>query len=283
MALIDHRALFRALATLIMLALLPARPAAGLEAGSRSLPKHFGVVGSFALTRAELGSGFTGVQVAPRWVLTAAHAAPPVGSIFVDDFGMSGVAAVLTFPSKAPSQAPLTGALRDDLALVRLSAPIASPYFPRLADDTALPRQGALMAAAYSTLQTTLVSNNPSMAARRFGPAHFQGLLRAPGYDFLLVTSDKVGLVGGDSGSPAFLGQLNDTDRESVLAGVATAQGKRGPGASLGIYTRVGPYRALLDAAVEASGEKLRWYAAPPATALSSRNEESSNSKGPQR
>jgi hypothetical protein len=121
------------------------------------------------------------------------------------------------------------------------------------------------------------------MAARRFGPARFQGLLRAPGYDFLLVTSDKVELVGGDSGSPAFLGRLNDTDRDSVLAGVATAQGKRSLGTSLGIYTRVGPYRALLDAAVEASGEKLRWYAAPPATALSSRDEESSISKGPQR
>jgi len=276
--LIDHRALVRQLATLIMLTAQFGQPTSALE-GSKSLPKHFGVVGSFAPTRATLGSGFTGVQVAPRWVLTAAHAAPPVGAIFVDDFGMSGVAAVLTFPSKVPTQTPLTGAPRDDLALVRLAAPIASPYFPRLADDAALPHQGALVAATYSGLQATLVSNNPSMAARRFGVARFRGLLRAPGYDFLLVTSDKVGVVAGDSGSPLFLGRLNDTNRESVLAGVATAQGKGGAGA-LGIYTRIGPYRELLDAAVEASGEKLHWYAAPPGPTLSSRDEQPSNSEG---
>jgi hypothetical protein len=273
MALIDQRVRLRRLATLLALATQFGHAVPALEAGLKSPPKHFGVVGSFALTRAALGSGFTGVQIAPKWVLTAAHAAPPVGAIFVDDFGMSGVAEVLIFPFKVPTQTPLAGALRDDLALVRLAAPIASPYFPRLADDAALPGQGALVAAVYSGIQTTLVSNNPSMAARRFGLAHFQGLLRAPGYDFLLVASDKVAVVAGDSGSPIFLGRLNDTDQESVLAGVATAQGKSSAGASLGIYTRVGPYRALLDAAVEASGEKLRWYAVPPADALSSRDE----------
>jgi hypothetical protein len=272
MALISKRALVRQQAALLALAAF-AHAAPALEAGLKSPPKHFGVVGSFALTRAALGSGFTGVQIAPKWVLTAAHAAPPVGAIFVDDFGMSGVAEVLTFPSKVPTQTPLAGALRDDLALVRLAAPIPSPYFPRLADDSALPGQGALTAAAYSSIRTTLVSNNPSMTARRFGLAHFHELLRAPGYDFLLVASDKVALVAGDSGSPIFLGQLNDTDQHSVLAGVATAQSKSSTGSSLGIYTRVGPYRALLDAAVQASGEKLRWYAAPPTAALLSRDE----------
>lgn len=282
MALTGPRRRVHWLATLILLAAQFEQTAAALEAGSKSLPKHFGVVGSFALTRAALGSGFTGVQVAPRWVVTAAHAAPPVGAIFVDDFGLSGVAEVLTFPFKVPTQTPLPGALRDDLALVRLAAPISSPYFPRLADDAALPRQGALMAAAYSQFQATLVSNNPSMAARRFGLARFVGLLRAPGYDLLLVGSGEVGVVAGDSGSPVFLGRLNDTDRESVLAGVATAQGKGISGASLGIYTRVGPYRDLLNAAVEASGEELRWYAAPPDATLSSRDEEPSISKGRQ-
>jgi hypothetical protein len=273
MALTARHAPLRRLAAVILVAAQFWHAAAALEAGSRSPPKHFGVVGSFAPTRAALGSGFTGVQIAPKWVLTAAHAAPSVGAIFVDDFGMSGVAEVLTFPSRAPTQTPLAGALRDDLALVRLAAPIASPYFPRLADDAALPGQGALAAALYSAMPATLVSNNPSMAARRFAGAHFQELLRAPGYDFLVVAADQVELVAGDSGSPLFLGRLNDTDQESVLAGVATAHGRSRAGAPLGIYTRVGPYRALLDAAVEASGEKLRWYSVPPGVAVSSRSE----------
>jgi hypothetical protein len=139
-----------------------------------------------------------------------------------------------------------------------------SPYFPRLADDAALPGAGLLFAAAYSGLQTTLVSNNPSMRARRFGFAHFEGLFRSPGYDLLLVVGDGVALAAGDSGSPIFLGRLNDTDTDSVVAGVATGQRKGAGGASLGIYTRVGPYRGVLDAAVEATGERLRWSGVRP-------------------
>ena len=269
MALIDEPERLLRLVALLAISALFGRTAPALEAGSRALPRHFGVVGSFAAPRAALGSGFSGVQIAPRWVLTAAHAAPPVGAIFVDDFGMSGVAEVLTFPFRVPSRTPLAGVPRDDLALVRLAAPIASAYFPRLADDAALPSQGPLAAAAYSAMQTTLVSNNPSMAARRFGAAHFDGLLRAPGYDFLLVSSDRVELVAGDSGSPLCLGQLNDTDQESVLAGVASAHTRNAAGSHLAVYTRVGPYRGLLDAAVEATGEKLHWYAVPPSTTLS--------------
>ena len=102
----------------------------------------------------------------------------------------------------------------------------------------------------------------PEPACRCPGP------LRAPARAGFLTT-----LVSGDSGSPLFLGRLGDTDRESVVAGVATAQTRNPTGLALGIYTRVGPYRALLDAAVEASGEKLRWYATPPGNTLTSKDE----------
>lgn len=271
MALMRKRELVGSMAA--TLAVVLAGAASALDGGSKAPHGHFGVVGSFAPTRSALGSGFSGVQIAPRWVLTAAHVAPAVGAIFVNDYGMSGVAEVLTFPLKVPTQTPLVGALRDDLALVRLAVPIASPYFPRLADDVSLPGPGSLSAKAYSGFQTTLVSNNPSIGARRFGSARFEGLFRAPGYDFLLVVGDSVALVGGDSGSPAFLGRLNDADGESVVAGVATGQSKATNGAALGIYTRAGPYRRLLDAAVEASGERVRWYAARPEAAHQDRNE----------
>jgi len=273
MALMRRRMPWCRRAALLALAPLFAQGTSALEGGAKAPHGHFGIVGSFALNRAGLGTGFSGVQIAPKWVLTAAHAAPPPGAIFVDDCGMSGVAEVLTFPFKVPTQTPLAGALRDDLALVRLAAAVECPYFPRLADDTALPAPGVLPSGAYSVIQTTLVSNNPSMTARRFGHAQFLGLFRVPGYDLLLIASDKVALVVGDSGSPVFLGHLSDTDQESVLAGVASAQGKGIGDRALGIYTRVGPYRALLDGAVEATGEKLRWYTVAPGAALSFRDE----------
>jgi hypothetical protein len=128
------------------------------------------------------------------------------------------------------------------------------------------------MAAANTGIVTTMVSNNPSIAARRFGIAHFQGVYRAPGYDFLVVASETVALVAGDSGSPLFLGIRNDTDSDSVVAGLATGQTRSG-NVAVGIYTRVGPYRGLLDAVVQASGEKLRWYAGPPKPTLSSKDD----------
>jgi hypothetical protein len=272
MALTRNAILLRAIALFPAFCGVFAPGAAALEGGQKAPHGRFAVVGSFAPTRSALGSGFSGVQIAPKWALTAAHAAPAVGAIFVDDCGMSGVAEVLTFPFKVPSQTPVAGALRDDLALVRLAAPIECPYFPQLADDTALPGPGPLTAAANTGIVTTLVSNNPSIAARRFGVAQFQGVYRAPGFDFLVVASGTVALVVGDSGSPLFLGKQNDTNGASILAGVATAQARTSGGVSLGIYTRVGPYRGLLDAAVQASGEKLHWYGGQPKSTLSSKD-----------
>jgi len=258
-----QRAWQAALLALAGAAALHAGPTDALEGGFRAPRGHFGIVGCFALSRADLGSGFSGVQVAPRWVLTAAHVAPPVGAIFVDDYGMSGVAEVVRFSNKAPASTPLKGAISDDLALVRLAAPIASPYFPRLADDGSLPSEGRLSAAAHSHLLLTLASNNPSIKSRRYGFAAFAGLYRAPGYDFLVVASGNTALVAGDSGSPLFVSQLLDTDQDSILAGIASGQTRSTDGVSIGVYTRIGAYRALLDAAVGSSGETLRWSSVP--------------------
>ena len=267
---LNREGMFRALA--IVGCALCAQTALALEGGEKSPHGHFRVVGSFALDRSSIGSGFSGVQIAPKWVLTAAHAAPPVGAIFVDDCGMAGVAEVLTFPMKVPAQTPLPGALHDDLALVRLAAPVPCPYFPRLAEDSALPPPGIFVAIGQSGGGATLVSNSPSMAAQRFGFARVEGVFRAPGYDFVVVASKEVALIAGDSGSPLFLGRVADTDRESVVAGVATGQTRNGAGLALGVYTRVGPYRPLLDTAVEASGERLRWSTEAPRASLVSRN-----------
>jgi hypothetical protein len=60
-----------------------------------------------------------------------------------------------------------------------------------------------------------------------------------------------------------FLGHISDTDAFSVLLGIASSQMAFGS-AHMGVYTRVGAYRPLLDQAVQASGERLRWGESPP-------------------
>jgi hypothetical protein len=224
-----------------------------LEGGQAAAPLHFGVVGSIAPSRNAIGYGFPGVQIAPMWVLTAAHVAPPAGAIFANDYGMSGVSEVLILSTRAPTVSPVPGALRDDLALVRLASSILSPYFPRLADEDYLPHGPWLIN------QATLVSNNPSLKRRRYGVAAIELTPPVPGYSFALSVTDSVRIVSGDSGSPMFLGRLSDTDAFSILVGIASAQTSMPSGRHLGVYTRVGPYRELLDQAVQASGERLRW------------------------
>jgi len=239
--------------TFVLAAIVIGQTCLALEGGQPAAPHHFGVVGSIARDRTVIGVGFSGVQIAPMWVLTAAHVAPPAGAIFANDYGMSGITEVQTFPTRAPTVSPVPGALRDDLALVHLASPIHSPYFPRLADEGYLPYTHWMSSVA------TLVSNNPSLSRRRYGASPVQLTPRVPGYDFALSIANDVRIIGGDSGSPMFAGRLTDTDGSSVLLGVATSQVSISSGQHIGVYTRVGAYRELLDRAVQASGEHLRW------------------------
>jgi hypothetical protein len=241
----------------LVIALLAMRPCPALEGGEPAALHHFGVVGTIARDRKEIGSGFSAVQIAPRWVLTAAHVAPQVGAIFANDYGMSGVTEVLTFSSRVPTIPPLQGALRDDLVLIRLASAIRSPYFPHLADENYLPH------GPWSTETATLVSNNPTLKHRRFVTAAIRVIPPVPGYNFALSVPGGARIVGGDSGSAMFMDRLSDTDATSVLIGIASAQGSASPAQQIAVYTLVGAYRDLLDQAVEASGEHLRWTAGP--------------------
>jgi secreted trypsin-like serine protease len=229
-----------------------------LDGGQAALPHHFGVVGSIAQDRTAIGHGFSGVQIAPMWVLTAAHVAPQPGAIYANEFGVSGVSEVLTFATRVPTISPVPGALRDDLALVHLSSPIRSPYFPRLADEDRRPH------AQWPAAVATLVSNNPSLSQRRYGASPIELTPPVPVYGLALSVADDVRLVAGDSGSPMFMGHLADTDGSSVLIGIASAQASLPSGKHLGVYTRVGAYRHQLDRAVQVSGEHLRWTELAP-------------------
>jgi len=231
--------------------------ALALEGGRVAAARQFGIVGTIAASRSQIGRGFPAVQIAPSWVLTAAHVAPSSGAIFANAYGIAGISAVMTFPTKAPTVSPIPGAPRDDLALVHLAKAIQGPYFPRLADEGLLPR------APFAAGAATLVSNNPSLNRRRYGFATVEVPAPAIGYSLAMCTAgadaDGAYLVQGDSGSPLFLGRIHDADDSTILAGIASGRLIDPSGAHLSIYTRVGPYRQLLDKAVEGSGEKIRW------------------------
>ncbi|RZI83314.1 MAG: fibronectin type III domain-containing protein [Rubrivivax sp.] len=66
----------------------------------------------------------TAVQIAPRWVLTVQHAAPPLGTVFTNAYGSSTVdASYLETAERAATGRPNSG----DLALLHLSTPIPVP------------------------------------------------------------------------------------------------------------------------------------------------------------
>ncbi len=232
-----------------------------LEGGLPAPPMHFGLLGTIAVPGSKIGQGFSAIQIAPTWALTAAHVAPPVGAIFANDYGMSVISEVLTFTTRVPTIAPIPGAIRDDIALLHLAKAITSPYLPRLADENFLPRE------PLSAGLGTLVSNNPGLNRRRFGVAPMRVTANVPGFALAIATAganaDAVRLVSGDSGSAIFVGHLLNTDASSVLLGIASAQATTPSGLHLAIFTRIGAYRTLLDKAVGASGEQLRWTAGP--------------------
>lgn len=243
-----HRSTLAVLAACLGL-LLHAASALALD-GGRAVPRRFGVVGAISPAAGRIGYGFPAVQVAPHWVLTAAHVAPARGSVFANDYGHSVVADTVSLEHRVPSVSPLPGGLRDDLTLVRLAVAIHSPYFPQLADENLLPRRVGM---------ATLVSNNPGLPNRQAGVAPIETTAPVPGYSFAVAASPQLGLAEGDSGSALFLGSLSDADASSVLVGIASAHAATRAGAHVSVYSRVGAYRALLDQAVEASGEALRW------------------------
>jgi len=237
-----------------------ARSADALDGRAAFATIRFGVVGTVS-SGAPSGGGFSATQIAPSWAVTAAHIAPAVGLSFRNDFGNSTVAEILSFPTRAPTDSPLPGALRDDLVLVRLAAPIHALYLPQLADDA------TFLSRASPGLALTLVSNNPDAAHRRYGAAELAGVFNRIGYPLVVSIGKQLDVVRGDSGSALFLGRIKDANASSVLIGVASAQGSTAQGQSFGVYTRIGAYRAALDAAVAASGETLNW-ATPPLPSL---------------
>lgn len=227
--------------------------AAALEGfGVWSTP-NFGIVGTFSKASSPAAQGFSGIQIAPSWIVTAAHVAPTVDSFFTNHYGAAAVAGIVRAQTTAPSDSPLPGAPRDDLALVRLTSPIAAPYLPRLLDDEMLMHRRANPDAC------TLVSNNPGLSHRYAGFARVQALIRREGYEFVLAEGDGVNLVSGDSGSAMFLGFLRHASVEAVLFGVASARTVDKKGQNIGVYARVGAHRKMMDEAMAGSGQRLSW------------------------
>jgi hypothetical protein len=233
-----------------------------LEGAMPAIARHFSVVGTISPRAGPVGQGFSAVQVAPRWAVTAAHIAPAAGWVFASDSGLSGIVEVLTFPSSAPTRSPIEGVPRDDIALLRLGRAISSPYYPRLADDS------YLAPILRTAPMATLVSNNPGLKERRFGFVHLEFLKEVAGYSLAIATGlDGAGsahgayVVPGDSGSPVFMGHLLNSSEASILVGIASSEIVDHAGGRHSVYSRVGAVRGQLDEAVRSNAETLRWAA----------------------
>lgn len=246
-----HRPRRRTLLHLAASLLAPAT-AHALEGLAAIETKRFGIVGTMSDGNDYRIGGFPATQIAPSWAITAGHVAPAVGKRYVDDYGQAKIVGVTRLTTTAPTEPPFGGALRDDLALLRLAEPIAAPYLPRLIDDARLQQR-------HADIEFTLVSNNPGLHARRTGHGSLRVLTRRRGYDYLIVGSRDLQLVPGDSGSALFLGHLADSDAWSILAGVASARTTDTAGQHLAVYARIGAHRSALDALVGESGQRLNW------------------------
>ncbi len=252
--------------------LLPARTAARL----RAVAAAAGVVAAVAvappaaaITHATQTAAFAavgrGVQVAPSWVLTAAHNTTAVGATWTNGYGSFTVAARYDAPGAGPYPA-------NDLALLRLVAAdaVAAPYLPlyagTFADGEFDDPLAATIVSAFNTETgpraygwTTIGEAATTIDPDDGGP-------RGDVVVHYLLSHDRdVYVQGNDSGGGLFGGHVADT---GVLLGIASAQLRDAGAPPRGsAFVRPAAYRSWIDATLAADpadDESLLWVSAVP-------------------
>jgi V8-like Glu-specific endopeptidase len=203
--------IWRRIGVAAMVCALPALPALALQGGvvDSNASATFAGVGS--LTVAGAGT-FSGVLIAPQYVLTAGHVAGPGAdpSLFTFNVNLDALPAgersfAVTDITPAPGFGGfLTGQItRNDLSILRLDRPVPD----------AVPRYALLTDALALGQEITLVGYGGTGAATKRQGTNIVDVLDAtPGavpdvfaYDFDNDTSNQATVIGGDSGSGMFV------------------------------------------------------------------------------
>lgn len=172
--------------------------------------------------------GVSGVQVAPQWILTSRHAAPPVGTSFTNKFGTATVGSACVFPT--PTYIT-TG--QNDLALCRLSTPITLPT------GTSLPAVVGFNHTAPFNSQSihhwgNLLASGYSTGARRSAWSTFSGLpphfsaydiaLNPTGPNLTLSSLNLPQTDNGDSGGGVYFYSTTANPTTGFLVGVLVSK-----------------------------------------------------------
>lgn len=208
-----------------------------------------------------------GVQITENWVLTARHVGIKVGDTFADGYGSAIVGARYELGA-GPT-------LVNDLALLRLTTPIAAPPLSLLSDLLPL---GSLA----SPLAVTIATGR-NQTPRGYGQTQIaevidkiqldvSGTVGTYPVNWLVTYDAKHGapyVQGGDSGGGLFLGHVQDS-AGAALMGITSAQVQfdtAGGGGFGSAFVQLAAYRSWIDETMRldlADGQTVRWVSAVP-------------------
>jgi hypothetical protein len=208
-----------------------------------------------------------GVQITENWVLTARHVGIKAGDTFADGYGSAIVGARYELGT-GPT-------LVNDLALLRLTTPIAAPALSLLSD---LLPVGPLA----SPLAVTIATGR-NQVPRGYGQTQIAEVIDKVELDVngvlgnyavnWLVTYDAAHgepyVQGGDSGGGLFLGHVQDS-AGAALMGITSAQvqfDEAGGGGFGSAFVQLAAYRSWIDDTMRldlTDSQTVRWVTAVP-------------------
>lgn len=234
----------------IAASLAPPSPAGAVVGPSRDASGAVVDSAVMVLQRRGAAAGFcTGVVVAPRAVLTAAHCVPPGADIRVHFKDAAGapvllpVAAVVRHPGyRADAVAKRERSV--DLAVVTLPGPLPEPFRPAALAGEA----GTAVGARFTVAGFGLAREGEARSSGRLREAELAA--RAPLSAVLLWAEDPArggaGACTGDSGGPV----LDGSGAVAALTVWSAGEGRRNCGA-LTQAIWLAPYRAWIAGAIE--------------------------------
>jgi hypothetical protein len=215
----------------------------------------------------KFGQVSNGVQITESWVLTARHVGIKVGDTFADGYGSAIVGARYELGA-GPT-------LVNDLALLRLTTPIAAPSLSLLSDLLPI---GSLTPPLAVTIATGRNQDPRGYGQTRIAEVVDQveldvgGVLGTYAVNWLVTYDAAHGapyVQGGDSGGGLFLGHVTDS-AGAALMGITSAQvqfDEAGGGGFGSAFVQLAAYRSWIDETMRldmTDSQTVRWVSAVP-------------------